>query len=392
MALMRGRRIGRWTLVAATAAVLCAAPSVVASLPVHGSGLSAAQLRQRIQNSAAQPYTGYAQTRGSLGLPALPVLGDVTKLLSGTTDIRAWYRGPNANRIDVIDTVGERDVYVTPDGDYTWDYGQDQLTEVVGTVPVRLPRAGDLLPPDLARRILSMDTVDKAVSLPPRRIAGIDAAGLRLRPADPATTVGQVDIWADPDNGLPLRVEVTARGGTQPVLLSFFVNVDFGTPAASVVSPPTQPGGVARTAAPDILRAIGNLGDVPLPPALAGYEQRPTGPSAPVLYQTGTGTITLQLPGLPGVGAYGKGMATFVVLPLPRNVGSSAIDAVTKAGGTPVTVRRGRAVLIQIPLLNVLIEQVGRRRTFLLAGFVDHTVIERAATDLEELTRPVRFR
>jgi hypothetical protein len=85
-------------------------------------------------------------------------------------------------------------------------------------------------------------------------------------------------------------------------------------------------------------------------------------------------------------------MSRFVVLPLPRNVGPSAIDSVTKAGGTPVTIQRGRAVLIQIPLLNVLIEQVGRRRTYLLAGLVDHTVIEQAAAELAEFIRPVRFR
>jgi hypothetical protein len=394
MSLVLRRKMGRWTLVAATAAVLCAAPSVVASLPVHSSQLSASQLRQRIQKSTAQPYTGFAQTRGSLGLPDLPVLGDVTKLLSGTTDIRAWYRAPDANRVDVIDTVGERDVYESPDGTYTWDYGQQQLTEVVGDEPVRLPRAGDLLPPDLARRVLSMDTVDTPVSLPARRIAGIDAAGIRLRPADPATTVGQVDIWADPDTGLPLRVEVTARGGVQPVLISWFVNVDLHAPDTSQVTPPISPDNqVARTASPDILRAIGNLGNFPLPSNLAGYAKRPQqlDLSGGVTFNTGTGTFTFNptpQPVLPGVGEYGTGLSTFVVLPLPRNVGSSAIDSVTKAGGTPVTERRGRAVLIQIPLLNVLIEQVGRRRTYLLAGFVDHTTLEQAATELAEQPRP----
>jgi hypothetical protein len=370
MTLVRGRRMGRWALVAAVAAVLCAAPSVVASLPTGGPQLSADQLRQRVLHSATQAYTGYAQTRGSLGLPNLPVLGDVTSLLSGTTNIRVWYGAADANRVDVIDTVGERDVYQRPEGVYTWDYGRNLLTEVVGSEPVRLPRAGDLLPPDLARRVLTMDPGDSVTPLPTRRIAGITASGLRLRPVDPGTTVGQVDIWADPDNGLPLRVEVTARGGTQPVLISQFVDIGFGAPDSSALLPPAQPDGqVARTTAPDILGAVDGF-VFPLPPDLGGYQQQSA------------------LSGLPGVGIYGTGLSTFAVLPLPRGVASSAIDAVTKAGGTKITVRRGRAVLIQIPLLNVLVEQVGRHRAYLVAGLVDHTVIEKAATALAE----VRFR
>ncbi len=213
--------MGRWTLVAAAAAVCCAVPAVVAGLPAGSAHVTV----NRILASANQPYSGYVRTQSELGLPSLPELSDVTSLLSGTTDIRAWYDSGDQNRVDVIDTVGERDVYQTPSGTYTWDYGRNQLTEITGNEPVRLPRAGDLLPPDLGRRVLAMDTVDGVVDLPSRRVAGIDAAGLRLRPTDTATTIGQVDIWADPATGLPLRVEITARGGSQPILISQFLSV-----------------------------------------------------------------------------------------------------------------------------------------------------------------------
>ena len=366
---MRSRRAaGRWALVAAAAAACCAAPSVLNALPVGSAHVSVS----RILASAGQPYSGYARTQAELGLPSLPDLSDVTSLLSGTTDVRAWYLAANRNRVDVIDTVGERDVYQTPGGTYTWDYGRDQLTEVTGTEPVRLPRAGDLLPPDLARRVLGMDSVDPVVPLPDRRIAGIDAAGLRLRPTDPATTVGQVDIWADPATGLPLRVEITARGGAQPILVSQFVTVSQTAPNEEDTDPPDQP--VAKVGAPNVLGAINGIGRFPLPTSLAGYPRQ------------------AQLAGLPGVGHYGAGLATFVVLPLPRNLGSSAIDTALKGGGTKLTVARGRAVVIQIPLLTVLIEQVGYRRTYLLAGFVNPAVLSQAATDLATIRRPVPIR
>lgn len=354
--------------------VLVAVPLVLADLPAGGSTLGPIQLRARILASTDRPYSGYAQIDGQLGLPSLPQLSDVTALLSGTTQARVWYRSPENNRVDTITGIGERDVYETSQGDYTWDYGTDLLTEITGTQTIRLPRAGDLVPPDLARRVLTMDPRDGVSSLPSRRIAGVDAVGLRLRPTDPATTVGQVDIWADPASGLPLRVEVTAHGGTRPVLTSQFLDIDPGDPGTGALTPPvSSAGGFASTDAPDVTGVIGNLGRGVLPPTLAGYPRQPG------------------LVGLPGVGRYGTGLSTFVVLPLPRGVGRSAIDSATKAGATTVTVPFGRAVLIQIPLLTVLIEQAGfGRRTYLVAGLVDHAAIQQAAVELATRRRTSR--
>jgi hypothetical protein len=373
MSIVRGKGMTRWALVVAAAAVLCAAPSVVSSLPVQATQLSAGQLRQRIAASGTQQYSGYARTQSELGLPNLPAVGSVTSLLSGVTNVRVWYAAANANRVDVIDTVGERDVYETPLGEFTWDYGTGVLTEVFGSEPVRLPTAGDLLPPDLARRVLSMDPVDPPISLPPRRIAGIAAAGIRLRPTDPATTVGQVDIWADPDTGLPLRVEITAKGAAKPIITSQFVSVTPGKPDASALQPPTN-GGLAQAAAPDIVGRIAGFNDgFQLPPSLAGYHLQP------------------QLNGLTAVGRYGPGLATFIVLPLPRNIVQSAADTALKAGALKVTVPRGRAVVIGIPLLSVLLVEVEHgRRSYLLAGFVNRTTIEQAARQLVFLGRPIR--
>jgi len=369
---LRGRMLGRWALVVAAAVLACAIPTVLASRPVSGAEPGAGVLRQRIVDSAGQTYTGYVKTQAELGLPSLSQLSEVTGLLSGFTDIRVWYRSPNQNRVDVVNTLGERDVYQTPDGVYTWDYGTNLLTEIVGAEQVRLPRAGDLVPPDLARRVLALDPVDPAVSLPPRRIAGITAAGLRLRPTDQATTVGQVDIWADPATGLPLQVEVTARGQAKPILVSQFVDVTHDNPSDATLSPPIDAaGGVSQAAAPSVLSAISQLGRFPLPARLAGHQLQP------------------QIPGLPGVGRYGTGLSTFVALPIPDNIGESAQDTMTKAGATTIHMTRGHAVLIQIPLLTVMVVDL-RFRTYLVAGFVDHATFQQAATELARF--PITFR
>ena len=46
--------------------------------------------------------------------------------------------------------------------------------------------------------------------LPARRIAGVDAAGLRVAITDPQSTIRHVDLWVDPDTGVTL-----VRGGVR---------------------------------------------------------------------------------------------------------------------------------------------------------------------------------
>ena len=109
--------------------------------------------------------------------------------------------------------TGESDTYADGGVTYLWNYGTNLLTQVTGAEPVRLPRAPDLLPPALARRLLdTAGRADRISRLPARRIAGVDAAGLRLVPTGTGTTIGSVEIWADPASGLPVEVRISSRG------------------------------------------------------------------------------------------------------------------------------------------------------------------------------------
>src|SRR4051794_55608 len=122
----------RWVLVATVAALLCALPVAVRVWPVRAPALATETLRTRIQASGRQPFQGYALSSGSMGLPELPQLGQISAMLSGTTQLRGWYAGPDRWRVDVIDTGTERGVYRTRDAEYQWDYGANQLTLVAG--------------------------------------------------------------------------------------------------------------------------------------------------------------------------------------------------------------------------------------------------------------------
>jgi hypothetical protein len=367
LSVVRSRTVRGWVLVTALAAVAVLAPQVPSWLPASAEAIDPRVLRDKILTSGERPYQGYAEITGTLALPELPKVADVTSLLTGTTRVRAWYASPSRWRFDVVSTAGERDVYGTPDGEFTWDYGANLLTRLVGAPPVRLPRAGDLLPPDLARRVLSAAGNDPVSSLPARRVAGRQVAGLRLTPADPATTIGHVDVWADPDTGLPFAVEVTARGADRPVLVTRFLELSTTPPGVEVLTPKFSPGsGFSVVEAPDIADALGVRGGNSPPSQLAG---RP-------LWEADAG-------GVRGVGVYGTGLSAFVALPVPRGIGADAADAVVNAGGTSSELPGGQAFHLSIAPLSVVVAHSHlARRWYLLTGLTTPELLLDAAAEL----------
>jgi hypothetical protein len=352
--------------VACGVALLCALPAIVAALPVPDSSLSAAALRARILASADVPYQAYDESSVDLGLPNLPDLGDVSTLLDGVTDQEAWYRSPGDWRADVITTAGETDTYQSGGATYVWDYGSNVLTQIIGPQPVRLPRAADLLPPALALRLLGFASrADRVSRLPSQRVAGVDAAGLRLVPSDPQTTVGAVDIWADPANGLPLEVTVTERGARGPALVTRFLELSLSRPSLATVTPDPAPGvGFTTTALPDITRILNRFAP-PLPARIDGMRRA----AAPA--------------GLPDVAAYGTGFSRIAVLPLPGGVGQQALSAADNAGAGGIGLTGGTGALIQTPLLTVLLAQsASGGPVYLLAGAVTPALLVNAGSGL----------
>ena len=366
MALLRRQGIRRWAVVAAATALLCALPAAIAALPVPASAMSSAQLRARIAASAGVPYQGYAQSYVDLGLPSLPDLSNVISLLDGSTNQYVWYRSPGRWRADQLTAAGENDIYQTSQGTYLWNYTNNQLTRIVGSQPVRLPQAPDLLPPQLARRLVGFASKATRFSrLPTKRVAGVDAAGLRLVPVDSASTISAVEMWADPRTGLPVEVEVFGQGEVAPVLVSRFLDVRQTRPAATTLRP--QPGpGIERntTSLPDASGVLNRFGP-PLPGQL-GWIQRVASPS-----------------GLSDVAAYGAGFSRFAVVPLPPRVGNAALSAASGVG-TTITLADGTAVVVQTPLIAMLLARAPTGQVYLLTGAVTAGRLEYAANRLLE--------
>jgi hypothetical protein len=373
MGVVRRDSLRRWSLVSGGVAVLCLLPAAVAAWPVaSAAGVDPAELRERIVDSH-QPYEGDVVTEGGVGLPRLPALAEVSELLGGSARLRSWYAGPDAWRVAELTAVGERDTYRTPDGLFRWDFERNLLAFVGGEPTVWLPGAPDLVPPELARRLLA--TEGEVESLPSRRIAGIEAAGVRLVPADPDTTLGRVDVWADPDTGLPVRLEVAGRDAAEPVFTTRFLQVRQSAPAADVLSPHMPVGaGFSQTTTTEISDALAEVLTGELPATLAGRER--TGPAA--------------LADVTGGGVYGTGLSTMVVLALPGRLGGQTADAARDAGGTPVPMGGAEVYELHAPLLTAVVAHVDHARVaeregvhaWLLAGFLDPQLLRQAASEL----------
>jgi hypothetical protein len=200
------------------------------------------------------------------------------------------------------------------------------------------------------------------------RVAGRSAAGLRVTPTDPASTIGRVDVWADPSSGLPLLVAIFGRGPGRPALESQFFQVSSWHPDQRVLTPVRAAGtGFTVTRPGNLAGALSNLGLVALPAGLGGRVRQPV------------------QPGFEEIGVYGGGLSTFVVLAVRGSDGRNLIQDAISAGGTPLGVASGPGVVISAPLVNaVIFRPAGFFVTFLMAGTVSAGLLEQAATDLAE--------
>lgn len=366
--------VRRWGVVVLLVVLAVATPATVAAWPVAPAvALAPSELRDRIAASADRPWSGYAEASAGLGLPRIGQLADLTPLLAGTTRMRAWYAAPDRSRVDQLAPSGERDRYTTPEGQAVWDYGATLLTLVRRDPVVRLPRPDDLLPPALARRLLAGSApTDVATSLPPRRIAGVDAAGVRVTVSDPRTTVGALDVWADPATGLPVATEVVTKGtdgalAPGPIVAARFFDLEQGPPDPAALTPRRGPGaGLTRSPTSDLFGVLGRGDPRQLPPRVDGVaRERP---------QRGFGAL----------GQYGTSLAQLVVVPLPSEIAGPLRAGALRAGPaarTPDVGMGAQAVALQTPLLSIALVQIGIR-SYAVSGLVPPDVLDRAASDV----------
>jgi outer membrane lipoprotein-sorting protein len=365
------RRTGatwRWSAVILVVAVLAALPWAVGRIPVGHRDISAASLLSKIEASADVPFSGYAESVGGLVLPATDQFSDIANLLGDRTSMRVWYRNAHASRVDAITYTGETDVYVEPTGNWVWTYEASQAVFTpTATSPVTIPTPADVLPPQLGRRVLSGALASEVSRIDDARVAGRTAAGLRVVPSAPASTVARIDVWADPSTGLPLRVAIYPKSGSVASMDTAFLDVSLSAPAPSTVTfaPPasvdvqTEPGDLVQR----LLQRVGPFGPA-VPAQLGGFPR------------TDEGSVA-------GVAVYGQGVTTFVALRLSNRFASTLRDVIAAA---PQATQDAVGLSAQSGVLSLLVTggngQFARGGQWLLAGTVDVATLRAAATTL----------
>lgn len=359
--LARPLKSWRWAVAAIGLVVLVSLPAVVAALPAGAQSISAGALLQRVKAAGNVDYSGDAVSTGGIVLPVTTTFSDLTDLFGSTTHLRIWWRGTSDWRVDTITPVGEADVHGDAAGTWTWDYQKNSAVRSE-TAQVRLPRAADVDPAQLGRRLLSEADPDEVQSLPARRVAGRDAAGLRLTPKDPDSTIDRVDVYVDVPTGLPVSVSVYGAGVSRPAMQTAYLALSTQAPSAAAVafSPPRG----AKTR----FERVTDLADganryAPFRPAaeLAGYPLR------------------TRVEGLGAVGTYGRGVTVLSAVPLPsRYSGSLRSQIAVVPGVTQVS----DGALLQVGPLSLLLTADRDGVAWLIGGTVTPATLERAAGGL----------
>jgi outer membrane lipoprotein-sorting protein len=363
-----GRRHGRaarWSAVAALVAVLLALPAVLRLLPASDAAVPAAELRTRALATESLGFAGYAVSAGNLALPVTDQLSSVADLFSNRTSMRVWWRGPLDNRVDVVTPAGETGTHTGPGATWTWQYETATATWNAAN-PLELPAPPDVLPSSLGRRLLSEATDAELSRVGARRVAGRDTLGVRLTPSPGASSVQRVDVWIDDHTGLPLQVEVWQKGATKVALDTRFLDLDLGSPAASVTAFTPPPGAVIREGreAEVVLEAGRRIRPVQLLAELVGLPRR-------------------ALDGVPaGIGLYGRGVTLLAVAPVPDRLARGLRDALS---ASPDAVVDDLGARVAAGPVAVMIVDPPDRGPYVLTGTVTLDALAQAARQLPGL-------
>jgi outer membrane lipoprotein-sorting protein len=209
-----------------------------------------AQLLAQVGDSVTPPLTGTVVETTSLGLPSLPGTANPTSiasLLTGSHTVRVWYSSSRHFRLAVPQPLSETDVIADGNTAWQWDSTANAVTEYTlpadSGAPQTAPTAAPLTPQQAAQQVLAKVGPTTTVSVDSNvTVAGQAAYELVLAPKDTRSLVGQVQIAIDGKNGVPLRLQVYARGATSPAFQVGYTAIQFVTPAPADLTFTPPPG------------------------------------------------------------------------------------------------------------------------------------------------------
>ncbi|MHB1491629.1 MAG: LolA family protein, partial [Cellulomonas sp.] len=208
---------------------------------------SPAQVLAMVADCTVNALSGTVEQSSALGLPALPAgvqtgasgAGATLDLLTGSHTARVYLDGPSNVRVQVLEQLAERDVVRHGSDVWTYDSSDGAVTHLsipTGTAGAHVTVPGEVpTPADVAGRFLT--AIDPSTQIGvggDTRVAGRTAYDLVLTPRTADTLIGSVSIAVDSETGLPLRVQVLARGAAKPAFSVGFTSLSLATPPAGL--------------------------------------------------------------------------------------------------------------------------------------------------------------
>jgi outer membrane lipoprotein-sorting protein len=215
-----------------------------------------------LQDPAAAGFSGTVVAQLALGLPELPGLTSggqstsLTSLLAGSHTLRVWYGGPDKQRVALLGSTDETDVFHSGKDVWQWDSSTHTATHLTlptehSTPPMHSAPAASLTPQAVASQALA--ALDKSTQVTvdgTRTVADRSAYVLVLTPRDAATSVGSVRISVDGKTKFPLAVQVYPRGSRTAAVDIAFTDVSFRLPSAGNFRFTPPPGVTVHNDAP----------------------------------------------------------------------------------------------------------------------------------------------
>jgi len=370
--------------VAVTGGVIAATqiPAAQASpvLPVKTPGQLLAEINQ---DQKLPPLTGTVVETPSLGLPQLPQAANPTSLsslLTGSHTVKVYYLNAQHFRLSVQQPMSETDVIRSGNTLWLWESTSNSVTEYTAPttaqkhiVKKKLPTMPALTPQQAANQILAAVGKTTLVSVQDNvSIANEPAYQLVLKPKDHRSLVGQVVIAVDAKYGMPLRVQVFAKGDGSPAFQVGYTQLSMNqAPAAGNLSFTPPPGAkVDKVNMAD--KAATKTGMAPSASDMTGFGTYGSDwltvvslPQKDLLSSFGTGAPGSNAPTAPSAGPGGLGGD------------SQKIIGALLGAAKPVSGTWGSGTLLQTGLFSILMTggevYIGAVQPSVLYAAVGHT-------------------
>jgi outer membrane lipoprotein-sorting protein len=262
-------RRARWAVPGAVVVVIAA---VIAGLQIPAAqaspdlpGRTPAQLLASLKSDAkVPPLTGTVVETAALGLPQLPQAGNAnspTSLLTGSHTLKVYYQDGTHFRLAIPQPESETDLIADGTKLWLWQSSADSVTEFTGagskgpgvkTEPITpSPAATALTPQQAANEVLAAVGKTTLVSVQANvMVAGQPSYELVLAPKDSRSLVGRVVIAIDGKYGVPLRVQLYAKGAQSPAFQVGFTDLQFVAPSPANFSFTPPPGATVTVVSP----------------------------------------------------------------------------------------------------------------------------------------------